>query len=152
MLLTILFNVVLLSSARGVEAFTVGRQGNTQLATSLVGPRQQLKAFVSNDDRSGAQSHPFKVPESITQLVVSATVACTVLLSTSTAAWADGQTDKFKFPPIDYSNKNRCILNSSSMGQANAARDKLYDLRQCQLSGVNAAGFDLSGVSKLESF
>ena len=32
------------------------------------------------------------------------------------------------------------------MGQANAARDKLYDLRQCSLSGANAAGFDLSGV------
>lgn len=32
------------------------------------------------------------------------------------------------------------------MGQANAARDKLYDLRQCNLSGKNAEGFDLSGV------
>jgi uncharacterized protein YjbI with pentapeptide repeats len=32
------------------------------------------------------------------------------------------------------------------MGQANAARDKLYDLRQCQLSGATAAGLDLSGV------
>jgi uncharacterized protein YjbI with pentapeptide repeats len=32
------------------------------------------------------------------------------------------------------------------MGQANAARDKLYDLRQCKLSGANANGFDLSGV------
>ena len=32
------------------------------------------------------------------------------------------------------------------MGQANAARDKLYDLRQCDLSGADASGFDLSGV------
>ena len=32
------------------------------------------------------------------------------------------------------------------MGQANAARDKLYDLRMCQLSGAKAVGFDLSGV------
>jgi hypothetical protein len=32
------------------------------------------------------------------------------------------------------------------MGQSNAARDKLYDLRQCQLSGADARGLDLSGV------
>jgi uncharacterized protein YjbI with pentapeptide repeats len=32
------------------------------------------------------------------------------------------------------------------MGQSNAARDKLYDLRQCQLSGSDASGLDLSGV------
>ena len=32
------------------------------------------------------------------------------------------------------------------MGQANAARDKLYDLRMCELSGKDASGFDLSGV------
>ncbi len=32
------------------------------------------------------------------------------------------------------------------MGQANAQRDKLYDLRQCDLSGKDASGFDLSGV------
>ena len=32
------------------------------------------------------------------------------------------------------------------MGQANAQRDKLYDLRQCNLSGKDASGFDLSGV------
>lgn len=32
------------------------------------------------------------------------------------------------------------------MGQANAARDKLYDLRMCEMSGKDASGFDLSGV------
>ena len=32
------------------------------------------------------------------------------------------------------------------MGQANAARDKLYDLRECQLGGVRGNEFDLSGV------
>ena len=32
------------------------------------------------------------------------------------------------------------------MGQANAARDKLYDLRECKLSGVKGDEFDLSGV------
>ena len=32
------------------------------------------------------------------------------------------------------------------MGQANAARDKLYDLRECKLSGKDGSGLDLSGV------
>ena len=72
-----------------------------------------------------------------------------ILLLPPSAAWADGQTKDFKFPPIDYGDKSRCVLKGgSSMGQANAARDKLYDLRQCQLSGANAVGYDLSGVSK----
>jgi uncharacterized protein YjbI with pentapeptide repeats len=57
-----------------------------------------------------------------------------------------GATKTFKLPPIDTSDKNRCTLTSSAIGQANAARDKLYDLRQCSLEGKNAFGFDLSGV------
>lgn len=76
-----------------------------------------------------------------------ATVAVVTL--TPLDVWADGQTKDFKFPPIDYGDANRCVLKGgSSMGQANAARDKLYDLRQCKLSGVDATGYDLSGVSK----
>ena len=47
---------------------------------------------------------------------------------------------QYKLPPIDYKDKNRCVLYSSSMGQANAARDKLYDLRECDLRGQSGAG------------
>mmetsp|Transcript_13196 Transcript_13196/g.19248 ORF Transcript_13196/g.19248 Transcript_13196/m.19248 type:complete len:246 (-) Transcript_13196:176-913(-) len=61
-------------------------------------------------------------------------------------ALADGQTKTFKLPPIDKSDTTRCTFASSKIGQANAARDKLYDLRQCNLSGEDASGFDLSGV------
>eukprot|EP00536_Pseudo-nitzschia_multiseries_P003027 jgi/Psemu1/236291/estExt_Genewise1.C_430067 len=61
-------------------------------------------------------------------------------------AFADGQTEKFKLPPVDLTDKYRCTLSSSTIGQANAARDKLYDLRQCNLSGKSAVGYDLSGV------
>jgi uncharacterized protein YjbI with pentapeptide repeats len=57
-----------------------------------------------------------------------------------------GSTKVFKLPPIDRSDANRCVLNSSNIGQANAARDKLYDLRECNLSGAKAEGYDLSGV------
>jgi hypothetical protein len=81
--------------------------------------------------------------------LISTCITFAVLLLPPSIAWADGQTKDFKFPPIDYGDKSRCVLKGgSSMGQANAARDKLYDLRQCQLSGINAAGYDLSGVSK----
>jgi uncharacterized protein YjbI with pentapeptide repeats len=57
-----------------------------------------------------------------------------------------GQTKEFRLPPIDFTDTNRCVFQGSNMGQANAARDKLYDLRQCQLSGATANGIDLSGV------
>lgn len=59
---------------------------------------------------------------------------------------ADGATKEFKLPPINLSDTTRCVLKSSAMGQANAARDSLYDLRQCKLHGSAAVGFDLSGV------
>lgn len=52
---------------------------------------------------------------------------------------------QYKLPPIDRKDTNRCQLVSSSIGQANAARDKLYDLRECDLRGQSGAGKDLSG-------
>jgi len=61
-------------------------------------------------------------------------------------ALADGDTEKFKFPPIDRSKKDRCAWVSSAMGQANAARDSLYDLRECSMVKTTAAGFDISGA------
>jgi hypothetical protein len=72
-------------------------------------------------------------------------VACTAF-SGIAPAHADGATKTFKLPPIDYTDQNRCILRSSNMGQANAARDKLVDLRECKIPAANARGFDLSGV------
>jgi uncharacterized protein YjbI with pentapeptide repeats len=83
--------------------------------------------------------------ESFAKLALASLVSFS-LLSNPLPAMADGQTQKFKLPPIDMLDKNRCSLNSSNLGQANAARDKLYDLRQCKLSGASAPGFDLSGV------
>jgi len=52
----------------------------------------------------------------------------------------------FILPPIDRSDPNRCTFKSSAIGQANAARDKLYDLRECPMSGKDAKGFDLAGA------
>eukprot|EP00586_Coscinodiscus_wailesii_P001999 CAMPEP_0172481260 /NCGR_PEP_ID=MMETSP1066-20121228/6988_1 /TAXON_ID=671091 /ORGANISM="Coscinodiscus wailesii, Strain CCMP2513" /LENGTH=192 /DNA_ID=CAMNT_0013243371 /DNA_START=315 /DNA_END=893 /DNA_ORIENTATION=- len=74
-------------------------------------------------------------------------VAAALSLSLFAApALADGQTKDFRLPPVDLKDPGRCVLNSSSMGQANAARDKLYDLRMCDLSKQDASGYDLSGV------
>lgn len=81
----------------------------------------------------------------VAKVCVASMVSCAILAHPLPAA-ADGQTEKFRLPPIDRADKNRCSLNSSSIGQANAARDKLYDLRECALSGSSAPGFDLSGV------
>lgn len=54
--------------------------------------------------------------------------------------------DQFRLPPIDRKDLNRCEMSSSSIGQANAGRDKLLDLRECDLKGKGAEGFDMSGI------
>lgn len=59
----------------------------------------------------------------------------TVFLAGADAALADGSTSKFSLPPVSQA-KDRCEFKSSAMGQANAARDKLYDLRECNLRFV----------------
>lgn len=109
---------------------TVGRSVTLESATSLDASKGQFDEFVK---------------ESVSKLALVSLVSFS-LLSGPLPAMADGQTEKFRLPPIDFSDKNRCSLNSSTIGQANAARDKLYDLRQCKLSSASAPGFDLSGV------
>lgn len=59
---------------------------------------------------------------------------------------AKAVSQQFKLPPIDYKDKNRCQLTSSAIGQANAGRDKLYDVRECDLKGQSGAGKDMSGI------
>ena len=86
---------------------------------------------------------------SFANALATAGLAAMLLTAIPNVAHADGQTKEFKFPPIDFSDTQRCILKSSSMGQANAARDALFDLRQCQLAGVKASGYDLSGAGTL---
>lgn len=54
-----------------------------------------------------------------------ATAALAMAVFDPSPAFADGQTEKFKLPPIDKSDKSRCTFNDSKMGQANAQRDKV---------------------------
>ena len=110
-------------------------------------------AYVVPISRSDTSSKLFAVhqqridltKESLSKVLLASLVSFS-LLSAPLPAMADGQTEKFKLPPIDFNDKTRCSLSSSTIGQANAARDKLYDLRQCKLSGADAPGYDLSGV------
>ncbi|KAL3772249.1 hypothetical protein ACHAWO_012647 [Cyclotella atomus] len=78
--------------------------------------------------------------------ILSTAVLSSILLFSPLPSHAKKGGDDFSFPPIDKTDTSRCTLNSSKMGQANAARDKLYDLRECSLSGVKGDEFDLSGV------
>mmetsp|Transcript_87308 Transcript_87308/g.260476 ORF Transcript_87308/g.260476 Transcript_87308/m.260476 type:complete len:262 (-) Transcript_87308:26-811(-) len=67
-------------------------------------------------------------------------------LGTSGSSMAYMEKLRVAYPPIDKSDKNRCGWRSSAMGQANAARDKLFDLRECKMQGTSAADKDIAGV------
>ena len=54
--------------------------------------------------------------------------------------------EQYRLPPIDRNDKDRCIMVSSAIGQANAARQKLFDLRECDLRGQDGKLKDMSGV------
>ena len=62
-----------------------------------------------------------------------ATAALVMAVFDPSPAFADGQTEKFKLPPIDKNDKMRCTFNDSKMGQANAQRDKvsLFSSKTC---------------------
>ena len=54
-----------------------------------------------------------------------------------------------QLPPIDRNDKTRCTMVSSTIGQANGARDKLIDFRECNMAGQTADGKDMSGMIAL---
>ena len=132
-------SILIASAALSVQSFSTAFVGQSNKSGCH---ERRHPMFVANDDEDLKD----KAIESASRIgIVSFALASMVLIS-PLPALADGQTGKFKLPPIDFSDKSRCVLQSSSMGQANAARDKLYDLRQCSLSGASAPGYDLSGV------
>jgi uncharacterized protein YjbI with pentapeptide repeats len=108
-------------------------------------PRPTRFVLTSSSLLSATKQHDLSVLANI-RAAVAATAFSMALLTAPAMSHADGNTKEFKLPPIDLENKNRCVFQGSSMGQANAARDKLYDLRLCKLSGKDATGLDLSGV------
>mmetsp|Transcript_98367 Transcript_98367/g.136611 ORF Transcript_98367/g.136611 Transcript_98367/m.136611 type:complete len:238 (+) Transcript_98367:110-823(+) len=50
------------------------------------------------------------------------------------------------YPPINKNDPRRCEWKTSQIAQASAQRDKLYDLRECNLAGTSAADNDVSGA------
>jgi uncharacterized protein YjbI with pentapeptide repeats len=115
----------------------------SQAFVSPVQPKTYNAAFKTSLSAVENDFHAFTKQLRVT---IAATAFSLSMLVAPAISLADGSTKEFKLPPIDKEDKNRCVLQGSSMGQANAARDKLYDLRLCQLSGQDATGFDLSGV------
>lgn len=119
----------------------------TAVATSAlvtIGKHDRTRASMNNIRIHDTEQS--KLGKQFANVALISLLSISILSTGPLPAMADGQTEKFKLPPIDLLDKSRCKLTSSSIGQANAARDKLYDLRQCKLSGEKAAGYDLSGV------
>lgn len=82
---------------------------------------------------------------------VSTLGGCLLLAFMATSLEPSLAQEQFRLPPIDKSDPRRCQLVSSSIGQANAGRDKLFDLRECVLTGQTAEGKDLSGMIASDS-
>lgn len=127
----LLFSAALVAGAVPSMALSRPPAMRVNAPTSMAAPREQVPV-------SAVASALAAVALSMGGTFLGATPAMA-----ATATSASGIT--FKLPPIS-DNPNRCNFQSSAMGQANAARDSLYDLRQCKMSGLDASGFDLSGV------
>ena len=112
----------------------------------------QISGFAPNKRHlaSASKSNHNLEMNSLKNFVVGGLLAVTILLPFQNAV-AETIMEKnanfvYKLPPIDRKNPDRCKLLSSSIGQANAARDSLYDLRECDIRGQNAEGKDQSGM------
>jgi len=109
------------------STFSLARQPTTRrIASSLSSSSSSSSSVLSLHACNGPM-----------QLKIAASILSLSLMFPS-SSWALAQ--QYKLPPIDKADKNRCVLTSSSMGQANAARDKLYDLRECDLQGQDGSG------------
>ena len=80
-----------------------------------------------------------------------ATAALAMAVFDPSPALADGQTEKFKLPPIDKNDKMRCTFNDSKMGQANAQRDKVSSTERGREAGYSPHTYT-HGILKFSSF
>ena len=90
-------------------------------------------------------------PAKLLRKAGAAGLAAAAITAAPLACLADGQTDQFKLPPINFTDTTRCVFKSSAMGQANGARDTLADFRQCSMGGKSADGYDLAGAIMSEA-
>ena len=89
----------------------------------------------------------FSMPNFIKKGITSSLIAAPLLILPAIS------NAEFRLPPIDQRipKDERCVLSSSTIGQANAARDKLFDLRECNLQGQEGAGKDMSGMIAIDA-
>lgn len=85
----------------------------------------------------------WKTKNNVRKMLSSGLVSAGLMLSNSAMVSAQ---DQYRLPPIDRKDPDRCTMTSSAMGQANAARNGLLDLRECDLKGKDAKGKDMSGL------
>lgn len=71
--------------------------------------------------------------------------AAAVAVAAAALVGSLGAEAALRLPPIDTTNTTRCVPSSSNIGQANAARDSLLDLRDCDLRKYDLSNYDLSG-------
>ena len=105
-----------------------------------------VNAFFHQPANRRTSAATLQMKGSSRNVFVDTLVAACLMLPLSNVAPVHAIAQKYKLPPIDRADPNRCKLLSSSIGQANAARDKLYDLRECDLKGQDASGKDQSGM------
>eukprot|EP00904_Undaria_pinnatifida_P004676 jgi/Undpi1/14209/HiC_scaffold_9.g03858.m1 len=134
--------------AESSVAFMAG--GGAFLGTQARHPTMSQNMAVRRPTTCMSLVNTDKAVEDAARTLGALLAGATLIVGGAGAALADGSTTKFSLPPISQA-KDRCMFKSSAMGQANAARDKLYDLRECDLSEKSAAGFDLSGVIASEA-
>lgn len=104
-----------------------------------------LEASSTTDNNSGTNKGIATALKKVGEAALASTLCFGMLLPINSPVYAASDID-YRLPPIDRSDPDRCVLKSSAIGQSNAQRDKLFDLRECKLEGANAQGFDLSGV------
>merc|ERR1719253_1191338 len=127
--------VVALAFAGGVQAYVVSPALPTRAAPCATTVPALRMMAAAPDQHS--------IPARVANFVGSAAMAGSLLLPMTADAG-------FQLPPIDKNEKNRCEFKNSAMGQSNAAKDKLYDLRECDMSGQDAKGYDIAGAIMLE--
>lgn len=99
-----------------------------------------LRLILAVDPQASGRCSPHA---SLSPLPSLAAVGAALLLTLAPAGAAT-----MRLPPIDRTvpDSVRCLPKSSAIGQANAARDSLLDLRECDLRSQNLDQFDLSGA------
>ena len=100
-------------SATVTEAFVLFLPADVQA------PRRQAPAAVLQASMSSVEDTMATLGKAV------AIAALSLAVFDPSPAFADGQTDKFKLPPVDLKDKARCQFQDSKMGQANAQRDKV---------------------------